>query len=80
MLRTRLLRLNGLLDERWVQSTQYFTRVRIGTNLLLSPREYSFGMIFSYFVGVGRWKIRVVNCISCGAGDELSVASGCCIY
>ena len=29
MLRTLLLRLNGLLDERWVQSTQYFRRVRI---------------------------------------------------
>ena len=31
MLRALLLRLNGLLDERWVQSTQYFRMVRIGT-------------------------------------------------
>ena len=30
MLRALLLRLNGLLDERWVQSTQYFRKVRIG--------------------------------------------------
>ena len=30
MLRAFLLRLNGLLDERWVQSTQYFRIVRIG--------------------------------------------------
>ena len=29
-LRALLLRLNGLLDERWVQSTQYFRLVRIG--------------------------------------------------
>ena len=29
MLRALLLRLNGLLDERWVQSTQYFRMVRI---------------------------------------------------
>ena len=32
MLRALLLRLNGLLDERWVQSTQYFRMVRIGKN------------------------------------------------
>ena len=31
MLRALLLRLNGLLDERWVQSTQYFRMVRIGS-------------------------------------------------
>ena len=30
MLRALLLRLNGLLDECWVQSTQYFRMVRIG--------------------------------------------------
>ena len=29
MLRALLLRLNGLLDERWVQSTQYFRKVRM---------------------------------------------------
>ena len=34
MLRTLLLRLNGLLDERWVQSTQYFRKVRIDNNAL----------------------------------------------
>ena len=34
MLRALLLRLNGLLDERWVQSTQYFRKVRIGNNSL----------------------------------------------
>ena len=34
MLRALLLRLSGLLDERWVQSTQYFRRVRIGNNSL----------------------------------------------
>ena len=39
MLRTLLLRLNGLMDERWVQSTQYFRRVRIGTSYLLPPWE-----------------------------------------
>ena len=31
-LRALLLRLNGLLDERWVQSTQYFRMVHIGNN------------------------------------------------
>ena len=31
MLRALLLRFNGLLDERWVQSTQYFRMVRIGS-------------------------------------------------
>ena len=31
MLRALLLRLNGLLDERWVQPTQYFRMVRIGS-------------------------------------------------
>ena len=31
MLRALLLRLNGLLDERWVQSTQYVRMVRIGS-------------------------------------------------
>ena len=32
MSRALLLRLNGLLDERWVQSTQYFRIVYIGNN------------------------------------------------
>ena len=32
MLRALLLRLNGVLDERWVQSTQYFRMVHIGNN------------------------------------------------
>ena len=32
MLRALLLRLNGLLDERWLQSTQYFRMVHIGNN------------------------------------------------
>ena len=31
MLRALLLRFNGLLDERWVQSPQYFKMVRIGS-------------------------------------------------
>ena len=31
MLRALLLRLNGLLDERWVQSTQYFRMVGTGS-------------------------------------------------
>ena len=34
MLRALLLRLNGLLDERWVQLTQYFREVHIGNNAL----------------------------------------------
>ena len=37
MLRALLLRLNGLLDERWVQSTQYFRMVRIGNTSLCLP-------------------------------------------
>ena len=37
MLRALLLRLNGLLDERWVQSTQYFRTVRIGNTSLWLP-------------------------------------------
>ena len=37
MLRALLLRLNGLLDERWVQSTQYFRMVRIGNTSLWLP-------------------------------------------
>ena len=32
MLRALLLRLKGLLDEHWVQSTQYFRMVYIGNN------------------------------------------------
>ena len=32
MLRALFLRLNGLLDERWVQSTQFFRMVDIGNN------------------------------------------------
>ena len=74
MLRALLLRLNGILDERWVQSTQYFRKVRIGNSALWLPYEYDIGMIFSCFVGPGRWKIRVVHCISCGAGDDHSLA------
>ena len=37
MLRALLLRLNGLLDERWVQSTQYLGMVRIGNSSLWLP-------------------------------------------
>ena len=37
MLRALLLRLNGLPDERWVQSTQYFRMVRIGNTSLWLP-------------------------------------------
>ena len=37
MLRALLLRLNGLLEERWVQSTQYFRMVRIGITSLWLP-------------------------------------------
>ena len=37
MLRALLLRLNGLLDERLVQSTQYFRMVRIGITSLWLP-------------------------------------------
>ena len=37
MLRAPLLRLNGLLDERWVQSTQYFRMVPIGNTSLWLP-------------------------------------------
>ena len=37
MLRALLLRLNGLLDERWVQSTQYLRMVRFGYTSLWLP-------------------------------------------
>ena len=37
MLLALLLRLNGLLDERWVQSTQYFRMVPIGNNSMWLP-------------------------------------------
>ena len=37
MLRALLLRLNGLLDERWVQSTQYFRMVRSGNDAPCLP-------------------------------------------
>ena len=37
ILRTLLLRLNGLLDERWVQSLQYFRMVRFGNTSLRLP-------------------------------------------
>ena len=79
MLRALLLRLNGLLDERLVQSTQYFRKVRIGNNSLWLPWECNVGMIFLCFVGPGRWKIRVVHGFSCGVGDDYSLASNCCI-
>ena len=80
MLRALLLRLNGLLDERWVQSTQYFRKVRIGHNSLWLPGEYNFGMIFSCLAGPRRWKIRVDYCVSCGAGDDHSLASDCWVH
>ena len=37
MMRALLLRLNGLLDENWVQSTQYFRMVRVGNNYSWLP-------------------------------------------
>ena len=37
MLRTLLLLLNGLLDERWVQSKLYFRRVCMGKNFFFMP-------------------------------------------
>ena len=37
MLRALLLRLNGLLDERWVQSTQYFRMVSSGNDAPCLP-------------------------------------------
>ena len=37
MRRALVLRLNGLLDERCVKSTQYCRKVRIGNNFLWSP-------------------------------------------
>ena len=37
MLRALLVHLNGLHDERWVQSTQYFRMVRIGNSSLWVP-------------------------------------------
>ena len=80
MLQSLLSRLNGVLNERWVQSTQYFRKVRIGNNSLWSPWEYNFGMIFSCFVGPGKWKIRVVYCVSCGAGDDHLLGSECCVH
>ena len=77
MLRTLLLHLNGLLEERWVQSTQYFRKLRIGNNSLWLPWKYNFGMTFSCFVGPGRWKIRIVYSLSCGAREDHSLASNC---
>ena len=75
MLRTLLFRLNGLLDEHWVQSTQYLRKVRICNNALWSPWKCNFGMIFLCFLGSGKWKIRVVYCVPCSAGDDYSLAS-----
>ena len=80
MLRALLLRLNGLLDERWVQSTQSFRKVRIGKKSSWSPWEYNFGMIILCFVGPGKWKDRVVYCVSCSAGIDHSLASDCRIH
>ena len=54
MLRTLLLRQTGLMDERWVQSNQFFRRVRIGNFFLLLPWEYKFGMILML---CRHWKI-----------------------
>ena len=80
MLRTLVLRLNGLLDERWVQSALYFRRVCICNIFLFLPWANNFGMIFARFVGHGRWNIRVVYCVSGGARDDLQLASDCCVY
>ena len=80
MLRTLLLGLNGLLDERWVQSTIFYRRVYISNTLFFLPWDNNFGMRFACFVGLGRWKIGVVYCVSCGGGEDLSLVSGCCIY
>ena len=46
---------------------------------LFLPRVDNFGMIFACFVGLARWKIKVVYCTCCGAGDDLSLASDCCL-
>ena len=46
MLRTLLKRLNALLDENWLQSTQYLRRAHFGNFFLLLPWEYNFGVIF----------------------------------
>ena len=56
MLRALLIRLNGLLDERWVQSTQYFRKVRIGNDSLWLPWGYIFGM--NFFVFCRTWKME----------------------
>ena len=73
MLQALLIR----LDERWVQPSQNFRKVGIGNNSLWSPWEYIYGMIFLCFVGLGRWKFRVVYGVCCGAGDDHSLASDC---
>ena len=80
MLRALLFRLNGLLDERWVQSTQFFRIVRIGNNSLWLPWEYGCGMIFLSFVGHGGWKVRVADNGSCGSGEDHSLASNCHVH
>ena len=80
MLGTLLLRLNGLLDERWVQSTMFFRRVYISNSFFFLLWEDNFGMRFACFVGLGIWKSRVVYSVSCGAGDDHSLVSDCCIY
>ena len=53
---TLLLRQNGLLDERWVQSTQYSRRLCIGNICFLLPWEDNFGVIFCalYALEVGK--------------------------
>ena len=35
---------------------------------------------FLCFVGAGGWKVRVVHCISCGSGDDHSLASNCHVH
>ena len=37
-------------------------------------------MIFLHFTGGGGWKVRVVDCISCGSGNYRALASKCHLH
>ena len=80
MLRTLLIRLSGLLDERCVQSTQYFREVCTGNDVLLFPWGKKILNDFLCNVGFGRWKVRIDYCVPCFATDDNLLVADCCIY
>ena len=61
MLRALLLRLSGLLDERWMQSTHYFRRESMVNNVLLFPWIHNSSMLFNALQALANGKLDISN-------------------